>query len=299
MASGTELAEKKKASILAVGYPGAGKTGMIAALLNAGFKVRMIDFEGNTDPIIEFTEPKFLKNFDAVLIEDEMRMGAQHMEPLGIPTAFNRALGLMNEWKYTDGKGKEINLGKSREWGSDTVLVVDSMSGLNEACMRRAMKMMNVTSGQPPVTVYNAAVDDATNFIKTVNKKSNAYNVIFLAHLTMIGPDIPMSSKSEDQDLKDMKLQMALEKAELIPTRFYPKAVTKGMSTTIHKEFPTMLLVERQVKAGKTVRVIRTQSGEEVDTKFPVRDSEKSYPIEDGLATIFEKLGVKAPKLKG
>lgn len=300
MANGAELALSRRVSMLAVGYPGSGKTGMIAALLNAGYKVRMLDFEGNVDPILEYTDPKFLKNFDAVLLEDEMRMGAQHMEPVGIPTAFNRALQLMNEWKYKDATGKEINLGKSAEWGPDTVVLVDSMTGLGEACMRRAMKMMNVTGGQASIAVYNAAVADQTEFIKTVNKKGRRHHVIFLAHLAMIGPENPMSSKSEDQDVKELKMQIALEKAELIPTRLYPKAVTKSMSTSIHKEFPVMVEVVRKAIAGnKTKRVIRTTSGTELDTKFPAKNSEAEYPIDTGLATIFEHLGVKAPKLKG
>lgn len=300
MANGTKLSENRRVSMLAVGYPGAGKTGMVAALLNAGYKVRMLDFEGNVDPIVEYTDPKFLKNLDVVLLEDEMRMGTQHMEPIGIPTAFNRALQLMNEWKYKDEDGKEVNLGKSADWGPDTVVLVDSMSGLNEAVMRRAMKMMNVTGGQASIAVYNAAVADATEFIKTVNKKNRRHHVIFLAHLTMIGPENPMSSKSEDQDVKDLKMQIALEKAELIPTRLYPKFVTKSSSTNIHKEFPVMVEVVRKALPGnKTKRVIRTVSGTELDTKFPAKNSEPEYPIDTGLATIFEHLGVKAPGAKG
>lgn len=300
MANGADLLKNKRVSMLAVGYAGAGKTGMIAALLNAGFKVRMLDFEGNIDPIVAFTEPAGLKNLDAVLLEDEMRMGAQHMEPLGIPKSFDRALQLMNEWKYTAEDGTEVNLGKSVEWGADTVLLVDSVSGLNESVMRRAMKMMNVTTGtQPPVAVYNAAVADELAFIQRVNKKSNRYHVIFLAHLTMIGPDIPMSAKSEDSEVKELKIQLALEKADLLPTRLYPKAVTKGFSQQIAKEFPTLVEVVREVHNGKTKRVIKTTSGANLDTKFPAKNAETSYPIETGLATIFEALGVKAPGLKG
>ena len=56
--------------IMIGGWPKGGKTGAIAALLNAGYKVRVLDFEGNIDPLLQYTKPEFLKNLDIATFQD-------------------------------------------------------------------------------------------------------------------------------------------------------------------------------------------------------------------------------------
>lgn len=281
--------------MLIVGYPGGGKTGAVASLLNAGYKVRLVDFEGNYQPLLAFTDPDKLANLDIVTFQDKLMMGPSGPEPEGIPQAFNNAMKMLKHWKYDD-DGTEVDLGKSAEWGPDTVVVVDSMTALGEVSMRRARKMMNKNLTNTTAAVWGMAVEDQMAFIKTLNADKNRYHVVVLAHLQMIGPETPMTTNSESQDIKDLKEQMAIEKAELIPTRLYPRAVTKNLSTVIHKEFSSMIIAERKVKPGNKIeRVLRTISGEELDTKMPARNVEAAYPLDTGLATIFAKLGAKAP----
>lgn len=286
--------------MLIVGYPGGGKTGAIASLLNAGFKVRLVDFEGNYQPLLAFTDPDKLQNLDIVSFQDKLMIGPNGVEPEGIPQAFNSAMKMLKSWKYTEDDGTEVDLGRSADWGPDTVVVVDSMTALGEVSMRRARKMMNKNLTNTTAAVWGMAVEDQMAFIKVLNAEKNRYHVVVLAHLQMIGPETPMSSNSESQDIKDLKEQMALERAELIPTRLYPRAVTKNLSTVIHKEFSSMIIAERKVKPGNKIeRVLRTTSGEELDSKMPARNVEAAYPLETGLATIFAKLGARAPGSEG
>lgn len=294
MANGAKI-QNAPVRMLIVGYPGGGKTGAVASLLNAGYKVRLVDFEGNYQPLLAFTDPDKLANLDIVTFQDKLMMGPSGPEPEGIPQAFNNAMKMLKHWKYDD-DGTEVDLGKSAEWGPDTVVVVDSMTALGEVSMRRARKMMNKNLTNTTAAVWGMAVEDQMAFIKTLNADKNRYHVVVLAHLQMIGPETPMTTNSESQDIKDLKEQMAIEKAELIPTRLYPRAVTKNLSTVIHKEFSSMIIAERKVKPGNKIeRVLRTISGEELDTKMPARNVEAAYPLDTGLATIFAKLGAKAP----
>lgn len=296
MASGTQLLVAGTAArCLIVGWPGSGKTGSVCALLNAGYKVRMIDFEGNYAPLTAFTDPRGLANLDILTFQDRYHDNGSYLEPIGIPSAFNDALKALQEWKYADANGQIVNLGKSADWGPDTVVVVDSLTALGEACFRRARKMMNKTPRNTTAAVWGAAVDDQIHFLQKLNAETNRYHVVVLGHLQMIGPQAPMSSKDEESEVKDLKMQAAVEAADLLPTRLYPRAVTKNASMAIHKEFPTMLLAERRVRLHKTVRVLTHQAGTELDLKFPVKNPEIEYPIETGLASIFEKLGAKAP----
>src|SRR5882672_5670063 len=124
MASGASLKGRNPYRGFHIGFPGSGKTGAIAALLNVGYKVRVLDFEGNYQPLVGFADERALANLDVVTLQDRMRNGDKIIEVMGIPEAFNNAMRMLQEWKYVDDDGKEVNLGKSAEWGNDTVLVV-------------------------------------------------------------------------------------------------------------------------------------------------------------------------------
>jgi len=120
----------------AIGKPGSGKTGSIAALANTGkIKVRMLDFDGNYQSLLTYVKPEFRKNVDIVTLKDRLRL-RNHLE-CAQPKAFERAIGLLLEWKYKDGDANEVNLGSSREWGLDTLIVLDSLPSMGRASMRR------------------------------------------------------------------------------------------------------------------------------------------------------------------
>lgn len=295
MASGTALLGAKPIHMLITGFPGAGKTGAIAALLNVGYKVRVIDFEGNYEPLLAYADPRTLKhpNLDILTFADLLAYSTgDGVMPVGIPDAFEKAMKSIVEWKTTNDNGEPVSLGSSREWGPDTIVVVDSATGLGEAAFRRARKMMNKTKANTTQAVWGAAVDDQIGFIKVLHHPSHRHHTITLAHLQMIGPKLP--GDKEDDLAKEVKNAAA----ELIPTRLWPKAVTQAASQTFHKEFPIMVKAERKTKQGKVVRVLQTTSGEETDTKFPAKIFQLEYPIDTGLATMFELLGAKAPGLK-
>lgn len=299
MANAKDLLADPKIVAMIVGWPGSGKTGAIASLLNAGYKVRMVDFEGNYLPLLKFTEPDKLANLDIVTFQDTMTGDkTRFMEPDGIPTAFAGALALLNgEWKYNNPDGTETNLGRSKDWGRDTVVLVDSLTANGEASMRRARKMMNKTVQNTTAAVWGAAVDDQVHMIQALKHDKRQHHLIYLAHLQMVGPDIPMLTKDDDVNgTKDIKLQIAEEKADLIETRLYPRAVTRNASTVIAKEFPTVILAERKIVKGQPVRVLSTSAGKELDLKSPAKNINPEYPIETGLADIFKALGAVPPK---
>lgn len=299
MANAADMADDDPARILLVGYPGSGKTGAISALLNVGYKVRLIDFEGNYKPLLTYTDKRALANLDILTFQDTMMDSGSYFDTAGVPTAFNGAIKSLQDWKTVDSKGEPVSLGPVSTWGPDTVLVIDSLTRLGVAAFLRARKMMNKTPKNTTAAVWGAAVDDQVEFIRKVNKRSNKFHTIFLGHLAMIGPKTPMSSSNEDDDLKDLKMQIATEAASLMDTRLYPKAITQNSSRDIAGNFPTMLLAERKTKAMKVNRFITTVAGEELDLKLPVRNAAPDYPIETGLATIFDLLGAKAPGFEG
>lgn len=283
------------------GWPKGGKTGSIVALLNAGYKVRVLDYEGNNDVLMNYTKPAALKNLDIAVFQDKQTSdGATAWDSDDEPKkmAYARSLQQMKDWATDDGKGGVTTFGPSYKWGNDTVVVVDNLTRLGEASFARARRILNKKPGMSDVKVWGLAVDEEVAFLKWLARKSNKFHLVVLAHWQMLGPDIPMSSMSEDDEIKDLKKQIATERAAMLPTKLFPKGVTKENSRNVNSLFPVLLEAKRVVNGSKVSRVLLTETDEEIDLAFPVPGAAKSYPIDTGLATIFELLGAKAPGLK-
>lgn len=280
-----------------IGWPGSGKTGALVSLLNAGFKVRVLDFTGNWSPLAQYADDRALDNLDVVTLQDKLAANdAKAVLPLGVPTAFNQAAQLMKEWKYKDENGNEVNLGSSKEWGPDTVVVIDELTTLGKMAKNRAMVMNNKTPSTMTSAVWGAAVNDVTNLIGIMKEDKNRFHLIINAHKQVLGPADFVNQNDQKDEMKpilEAKLDMVTE--GMIPPRIYPVGVTKNSSTTIHGELPIMLEFEKVNKAGKVQRVINTVGGPEIDIKIPGKGLKSSYSIETGLLEIFEALGYKAP----
>lgn len=287
MASGTQLLKSATAKVLIVGYPGAGKTGTICSLLNAGLKVRVLAFDkvGNMAPLLHFTKPEFLDNLDVVLLEDKIRNGQKHLETAGMPTAFSDGFKLLDSWKYQNEDGSWTDLGSSKNWGNDTVVVLDGLTSQGEAAMRRAMVMLNRTPLNTTQQVWGLAMSDQSKFLDRLLSSSNNHHVVVLSHLKLIGPrDI----EKDDSDVtKEIKKQMV----DLVPTRLYPTALGQQLPMTIAgKGFNAVLLAERVVRAGKIERYLTTKVGEELDVKMAALNVPDKLPLETGLRTVFDAL---------
>lgn len=273
-----------------IGWPGSGKTGALVSLANAGYKIRMLDYDGNNASLVNLVDDRALDNIDIVTLADKLKNGDKYMEPIGFPDAFNDGIRMMQEWKYKDGE-TEVNLGKSAEWGLDTIVVVDTVTTLAKAAKNRAMKMNNKNPSNMTSAVWGAAVADVTNFIELMKTKGN-YHLIINTHKQILGPQ-DFIAQGDDTEIKEAKLEMIKE--GMIPPRIYPIGVTKNSSQTMHGLMPTMLEFEKTVRVGKDVRIIKTVGGPEIDVKIPGKGLKKEYPIETGMLEIFEALGYQAP----
>lgn len=289
--NGNDLFDRDPAHVLITGWPGAAKTGCLAALANVGYKIRMIDYEGNYKPLLVYTKPEFRKNIDILTFQEKWSGTANpgYISPMGIPQAFNNSMKALKDWITTDAEGKTVSLGASKDWGPDTILVTDSMTGMGEASFKRAQIMMNKTPLNTTQAVWGIGVADQLHLIQMINNVENKFHHICLAHLTMIGP------QDINKDDSDLTKELKEAAAELLPTRYYPKAVTKAFSQTIAKEFPVHILAERKMKGGKPDRYLKLETGDELDLKFPGINAPARLPIETGMATLFELLGYKAP----
>lgn len=302
MASAASLLGKTPYRGFHVGFPGSGKTGALVALLNAGFKLRVLDYTGNYQPLLVYANENALTTpgqLDIINLQDRITDDSRFTKPMGIPKAFTDGLRYLRDgWKYEE-NGKTVDLGLSSEWGLDTVVVIDELTTLAKAAVNRAMVSMNKTQENMTSKVWGAAVKDVINTLQIL--KSKNHHVIINAHKQMLGPkDFVMQGTKDNEDIAKMVNEELVENAEndMLPTRFYPVGPTKNSSMTIHGEFPIFLEFEKITKQGKELRIIKTEGSSLIDTKIPGKGLKAQYPIETGLADIFSAMGYVAPGFK-
>lgn len=297
MASGRSLLKTTAARILVVGYPGAGKSGSLAALANAGLKLRVLAFDklANAQAFLSYVKPEFLDNIDIVAFEDELGIKGPTgtLEPTKTPSAFADALKLLSRWEYTAEDGTKVDLGYSGDWGPDTVVVLDSLTSHGDAALRRARSLMNKTLRDTTDGTYGLAMAEQDNFIETLVGNKHRHHVIVLSHLKIVGPR--ENRKGDDDVTKQIKAAVA----DLVPSRLYPSALGKDLAQKIARHFPTTVLAEQYELPGNRVgRRFRTLPRVDMDLKVPAPDVsalDKS-DISDGLLKIFNAItpGVEA-----
>jgi hypothetical protein len=253
--------------LLLIGDAKSGKTGSLVSLVKAGYKLRILDFDNLLDVLkymILNECPDKLGNVEFVTLRDKRKTSAAGSVIDGKPKAFIDGMKLLDNWKYTDEAGTEIDLGKPGEWGPDCILVIDSLSRLCDAAFdfREPLVPVGKSGERDMRAVYGDAQDAVEMLLATLTSKSFATNVIVIAHVQYM-------------ELGDGT------------TKGFPQGVGQKLSPKIPQYFPSVVLYTN--KSGK--RTIQTNSTPLVDLANPAPfKMEKSYPIETGLADFFQVL---------
>ncbi len=286
MANAASLLDLDPMRVLIVGQPGAGKTPSLVPLINMGYKVRMLDFDGNLKSMLKFANKDMLaKNVDIVTLQDKQRADFSGLIISdGQPTAFTQAMDLIQKgWKYKNPDGSETDLGKATEWGPDTIIVLDSLTRMGDAAMRKALSMNNRTMQNRRLPDWGLAIAQQQNFLTMLLAKNIKAHVIVIAHLKLVSP----KELGEDEDATNQRIKE--KRAQLVPTRLYPSALGDKLPPDIAGMFETVLLAERRVSLGKERRVLTTDVGEQLDVKVPAAGLPKEIDIyTDGLLPVFK-----------
>ena len=155
--------------LLLVGDSGSGKTSALASLANAGKKLRILDFDDGLDILSEYLTPEAVSRVSYVTLRDS----------LGQANAFRRGAQLLATWK--DG---EENFGSVKEWGDDTVLVIDSLTLMGEAALRGALVFNNKKpTEQPTQPEWGTAARDVQNILQYITGDEVKCNVVVTSHI--------------------------------------------------------------------------------------------------------------------
>lgn len=242
--------------LLLIGDSGTGKTGSLASLVETGYKVRILDMDnkvanGILPQILKQRCPDKLKSVDFEPLRDKFKSSALGYIADGIPQAYTKALALLDKW--SDGT-------VPKDWGSNTVLVVDSLTFFADAAFNWA-KSMN-PSAKDPRQWYGTAQDGVEHTLAVLTAATFNTNVIVISHITYMDRPDGM-------------------------TKGYPSSVGKALGPTIPAYFDNM--AECRTQGGK--RTIQTIPTAMVDLKNPASfKMAPTLPIETGLADFFKTL---------
>jgi hypothetical protein len=247
--------------LLVVGDSGTGKTGGLASLVDAGYKLRVLDFEEGIAPLAGFVKDKSkLKNVSVHQLKDEFRIAGNQIAIKRAP-AFQTGMGLLNDWKEPDG-----TLGPIQSWGLDTIFVLDTLGSFSKSSLNMVLQANAKLTGNPEIQHYGTAMDNVEKALDMLtNKNLVPCHVIVIAHLAYV----------EEKD----------SKGQPYPAKAFPETIGAKLNPKVARKFNNMIALQR---VGNQ-REYRTKQSGLVSCKTAVQIADK-YPVETGMAEIFRDL---------
>ena len=257
---------------LYMGDSGVGKTGSLVSLLNAGYDLRIFDFDNNLGSLVQYAKLQAAGHEDQVRYQtftDKMKGidnpivmtgNAAKVLPFidGTPKAFSNGLKQLNHWKE---EGED--LGVPSTWGPKTVVVIDTLTTMAQAAFRYGQAMN--PAAREPQTYYFTAQQLVMQVIALLCSADFRCNVLVIAHIDY--------SKDKDGTL----------------LKGFPRSIGSALGDQIGVHFNSILMAESVGQGTSIKRQIRTNSTGLVSLKNPVSFKvADTLPLETGLATFFE-----------
>lgn len=257
MPSAAEYTSSRFHKLLLIGNSGAGKTGALTSLVEAGYRVRILDLDQGLDALINHVKaknPALLSQIDYMSFRDQVKMGPAG--PMVVnPKALTKSLSALDKWE--DGS-------EPRQWGDKTVFVLDSLTMLGRHALAWA-KHAN-PSFKDPRLWYGPAQGVIEDTIANLTSEDFQCNVIVISHI----------------DLREQKDGTV---------KGFAMAVGEALGPKIPIYFNTVVLSEPTGTGMNVKRKLKTLPTTVLDLKNPApMKMLAEYPIETGLADIFKAL---------
>ena len=250
----------KLVKMLLVGDSGSGKTGSLASLANAGYNLRILDFDNGLDILQSYLTPEGISRVSFQALQDKIIPGTLGPVVAG-STAFQGAMRALNSWD---------TFGNATTWGADTILVMDSLTFFSDAALTFVLQMNGRLNQHPQIQDYGEAMDLIENLISFCSSDALKCHFIANTHISYIG-----------------------EKA-------YPMALGKKLPPKIPRYFNTVVRAKTVGVGQSLRRVIATVSDPDIELKTTAPNKiPPELPLADGILTIFKvlrgELGTSVP----
>lgn len=288
--------------MLAIGPSGSGKTGAICELANAGYNVRVLDFDNGLDIVGEYLTPEGAERFTYETLTDRVIATPKGMTWIGEPRAYSRSVELMSHWKMPartiskarlDGTVEKIevpayDLGPVQSWTERDVLVIDSMTMQSAAIMRYSLfvngqGMNEERKLHPFQSDWGEAMTRQEAVLEYLYSDQVRCNVIICAHIKRQGGGGIQGRKDP------ISSETILRELDSEEGKGFPTALGRQLPPKVGRYFNTMLYFYTD-KDG--IRWIYTTPYDNIDCKTPCPSKLKAkYEVKGGsLVEIFQTI---------
>lgn len=242
--------------LLLVGDSGSGKTATLATLANAGYNLRILDFDDGLAILPEFLNKDAVDRVSFVTLKD----------PINKAEAFRKSANLIGNWRDGD-----EDFGPVSKWTSKDVLVIDSLTLMGEAALRGALVFNNKKpTEQASQPEWGTAARDVQNVIQYLTGSEVPCNVVVTTHMQY------------------MEGETGVSKA-------YPTSVGSKLSTKLGRYFNCVCRIDTRTTSKGTERTLRTVSDHRMDLKVTAPSLLEPNVTLD-LAKLFEAIQKNARK---
>lgn len=251
--------------LLILGDSGSGKTGLLASLAEAGYRLHILDFDLGTNPVLfNFTRPAAHANIIFEPLRDDVSMEGNFMK-VKAANAFRRGMSLLDDWIDSETKEK---FGAPATFGPNAVVVIDSLSFMAKAALNFVV-LKNGHTGKITQPDWGEAQNLVSGCLQKLTAQTFATNLIVMTHINWL--EQPVGDPGEER---------------FVVFKGAPSSIGKALNDEIPKYFNTMLGVRRLGTSGK----IYTNPSNMIEYKFPVPGAKADYPSKSGLREIFKLL---------
>lgn len=293
---------------LLIGKSGAGKTGAQASLVAEGYKLRIIDTDKGIRPLRSLLTDSHYpyaalikkRGIDLntavhyVPIDTSMKMrtvtrkmpdGNSSSETLLAPNdarAWTKVISLLDKWKEGD-----VDYGSVRDWGTDTVLSLDSFSTLAKCAYYFNQSLNGRLGSRDDGNDYRRDVGGAqsqlTRLLELLYDSSIGCNVLVISHVTWVDESQGIAARPKEGE------------TVISNPDGYPSAIGRALSPHMGKYFNDVFVTSTSGSGMAVQRRISTVPTDGVMAKNSVW-MEREYSVATGLAQIFAAIrGQPAP----
>jgi len=256
--------QDKPVKLLVVAHSGAGKTGALAVLANAGYRLWILDFDNGLDILPPYVEQDKLVNVKYLTCSDGLApnlLQSRFSTKKGLPQAYKKAITALDKWPDTN--RSIMGQGDTEALGKRDILVVDSLSLLSTAALR--LTLAEVGRLKPEIQDWYTAQNKVEDFLGFLFQDEVGCNVIVNTHI----------------DIKETQLGVLLEQ---------PTALGKALPPRVPRYFNTMLKLEVRGTGEKAKRQFVTVPSGTLSVKCPFK-LPPTLPQATGLLDVFVAAG--------
>jgi hypothetical protein len=235
---------------------GTGKTGALSSLIDAGYNLRILDFDNGLSVLKGFVKDKAkLDNVTYASLRDELKLSGGKFT-IHRAKAFERAMEILDKGGATWGAGCE-NIPPLTSWTPKDILVVDTLSMMSRSCLFMVMALNNATTKSPELQHYGMAMENIERLVSQLTSEAVNCNVIINTHLY-----------TSRDGLKQ-----------------YPEALGDKLGPKLGRYFDNLITLS--LTAGARNFKTKKDGLMACKTAIPLSDT---YPIATGFADIFKAL---------